>query len=44
MGPLLMYMVFGLPDSAEQWIYHSPFGPVESGGKEEIGSGGVKTN
>jgi hypothetical protein len=26
-----MYMVFGLPNSAEQCIRRSPFGPVERG-------------
>jgi hypothetical protein len=31
LAPLLMYMVFGLPNSAEQWIHRSPFGPVEGG-------------
>jgi hypothetical protein len=33
LSPLLMYMVFGLSNSAEQWILRSPFGPVESGGE-----------
>jgi hypothetical protein len=37
LGPLLMYMVFGLPDSAEQWIHCSPFRPIESGGKADPG-------
>jgi hypothetical protein len=41
LGPLLMYMVFGLPNSTEQWILRSPFGPVESGG--EAGPGGGKS-
>jgi hypothetical protein len=36
-----MYMVFGLPDSVEQWSRRSPFGPVESGGKG--GPGGKKS-
>jgi hypothetical protein len=31
LGPLLMYMVFGLSNSAEQCIRRSPFGPVERG-------------
>jgi hypothetical protein len=39
--PLLMHMVFGLPDLVEQWIHHSPFGSVESGG--EAGPGGRKS-
>jgi hypothetical protein len=29
LDPLLMYMVFGLPNSIEQWIRRSSFGPVE---------------
>jgi hypothetical protein len=29
LGPLLMYMAFGIPNSAEQSIRRSPFGPVE---------------
>jgi hypothetical protein len=35
--------VYGIqsPDSVEQWIHRSPFGPVESGGK--VGSGGRKS-
>jgi hypothetical protein len=41
MSPLLMYMVFGLPNSAEQWILRFPFGPVESVG--EAGPGGGKS-
>jgi hypothetical protein len=41
MGPLIMYMLFGLPDSAEQWIHCSLFGPVESGG--EAGPRGRKS-
>jgi hypothetical protein len=41
LDPLLMYMVFGLSDSTEQLIHHSPFGPVESGG--EAGPGGRKS-
>jgi hypothetical protein len=41
LGPLLMYVVFGLPDSTEQWSRHSPFGPVESGG--EASPGGKKS-
>jgi hypothetical protein len=31
LGPLLMYMVFGLPNSAEQCIRRSSFGLVERG-------------
>jgi hypothetical protein len=27
--PLLMYMVFGLPNSATECILHSPFAPIE---------------
>jgi hypothetical protein len=26
-----MYMIFSLPNSVEQWIRGSPFGPVERG-------------
>jgi hypothetical protein len=32
-----MYMVFGLPNSAEQWIHHSPFGLVERGAEGNPG-------
>jgi hypothetical protein len=39
LGPLLMYKVFGLPNSAEQWILRSPFGLVESGGVAGPGGG-----
>jgi hypothetical protein len=41
LGPLLMYMVFGLPNSTEQCIRRSQFGPVErgaEGGPEESDS------
>jgi hypothetical protein len=31
LDPLLMYMIFGLPNSTEQWIHRFPFGPVERG-------------
>jgi hypothetical protein len=37
LGPLLMYMVFGLPNSAEQCIRRSPFGPVERGAEGGLG-------
>jgi hypothetical protein len=37
---LLMYMVFGLPNSATEWILHSPFAPVKRGG--EASPGGPK--
>jgi hypothetical protein len=40
LGPLLMYMVFGLPNSATEWILRSPFAPVERGA--EAGPGGPK--
>jgi hypothetical protein len=33
LASLLIYMVFGLSNLAEQWIHHSPFGPIESGGE-----------
>jgi hypothetical protein len=39
LGPLLMYMVFGLPNSTEEWILHSPFGLVERGGEAGLGGG-----
>jgi hypothetical protein len=41
LGPLLMYMLFGLPNSATEWILHSPFAPVERGA--EAGPGGPKS-
>jgi hypothetical protein len=41
LGPLLMYMVFGLPNLTEQWIRHSPFDPVERG--VEGGPGGSES-
>jgi hypothetical protein len=51
LGPLLTYMVFGLPESAEQWSRRSPFHLVESRGearlrgkKSAAGGGGVKTS
>jgi hypothetical protein len=31
LDPVQMYMVFSLPNSAEQWIRRFPFGPVERG-------------
>jgi hypothetical protein len=31
LDPLLIYMVFGLPNSAEKLIHRSSFGPVERG-------------
>jgi hypothetical protein len=37
LGPLLMYMVFGLPNSATEWILHSPFAPVERGAEADPG-------
>jgi hypothetical protein len=37
LDPVQMYMVFGLPNSAEQWIRRFPFGSVERGA--EGGSG-----
>jgi hypothetical protein len=40
LGPLLMYMVFGLPNSTTEWILHSPFAPAERGA--EVGPGGPK--
>jgi hypothetical protein len=36
-----MYMIFGLPNSTEEWILRSPFGPVEREG--EAGLGGPKS-
>jgi hypothetical protein len=33
LGPLLTYILFRLPDSAEQRSQLSPFHPVESGGE-----------
>jgi hypothetical protein len=41
LGPLLMYMVFGLPNSATEYILHSPFALVERGA--EASSGGPKS-
>jgi hypothetical protein len=41
LGPLLTYMVFGLPDSAEKWSRRFPFGLIESGG--EAGPRGEKS-
>jgi hypothetical protein len=41
LGPLLMYMVFGLPNSAAEWILRSPFVSVERGA--EAGPGGPKS-
>jgi hypothetical protein len=41
LGPLLIYMIFGLPYSAEQRIHHSLFDPVESRG--EAGPGWKKS-
>jgi hypothetical protein len=41
LGPLLMYMVFGLPNSATKCILRSPFAPVERGA--EAGPGGPKS-
>ncbi len=35
--PLLMYMVFGLPNSTTEWIFYSPFAPVERGAKAGLG-------
>jgi hypothetical protein len=40
LGPLLMYIVFSLPNSATGYILHSPFAPVERGA--EAGPGGPK--
>jgi hypothetical protein len=37
LGPLLMYMVFGLPNSTTECILHSPFAPVERGGEASLG-------
>jgi hypothetical protein len=39
LGPLLMYMAFGLSNSVEQSIHHSPFGPVERGAEGGPGEG-----
>jgi hypothetical protein len=39
LGPLLMYMAFGLPNSTEQSIRRSPFGPVERGAEGGPGEG-----
>jgi hypothetical protein len=39
--PLLMYMVFGLLNSATECIPRSPFSPVERGA--EAGPGGLKS-
>jgi hypothetical protein len=39
LGPLLMYMAFGLPNSAKQSIRRSPFGPVERGAEGGLGEG-----
>jgi hypothetical protein len=39
LGPLLMYMTFGLPNSAEHSIRRSPFGPVERGAEGGPGEG-----
>jgi hypothetical protein len=41
LGPLLMHMVFNLPNSATEWILRSPFASVERGA--EVGSGGPKS-
>jgi hypothetical protein len=41
--PLLMYMAFGLPNSAEQSIHRSPFGPVERGAEGGPGEGDSAT-
>jgi hypothetical protein len=41
LDPLLMYMVFGLPNSVTKWILRSSFAPVERGA--EAGSGGPKS-
>jgi hypothetical protein len=41
LGPLLMYMVFGLPNSAAEWFLRFPFGPVERGA--EAGPGWPKS-
>jgi hypothetical protein len=41
--PLLMYMAFGLPNSAEQSIRRSPFGPVERGAEGGPGEGDSAT-
>jgi hypothetical protein len=48
LGPLLTYILFHLPNSAEQRSQLSPFHPVESGGEVSQRSnkstvGGVKT-
>jgi hypothetical protein len=32
-----MYMVFGLPNSIEQCIHRSPFGPVKRGAEGGLG-------
>jgi hypothetical protein len=39
--PLLMYIVFGLSNSATEWIFRSSFAPVKSGA--EAGLGGPKS-
>jgi hypothetical protein len=39
LDPLLMYMTFGLPNSAEQAIRRSPFGLVERGAEGGPGEG-----
>jgi hypothetical protein len=39
LDPLLMYMTFGLPNSAEQSIHRSSFGPVERGAEGDPGEG-----
>jgi hypothetical protein len=41
LGPLLMYMIFGLPNSAAECILRSPFAPIERGA--EVGPGGPKS-
>jgi hypothetical protein len=45
MGPLLTYILSGVPDSTEQWSQCFPFHPVESGGEagaRRRGGGGVE--
>jgi hypothetical protein len=41
LDPLLMYMVFSLPNSTTEWIFRSPFAPVERG--VEAGPRGLKS-
>jgi hypothetical protein len=41
LDPLLMYIVFGLPNSVIECILCSPFARVERGG--EAGPGGLKS-